>query len=145
MSPQLIAELKSFYQKHPECVGVAVNDQKILEIEHVLQVKCDPFYRSFIQKFGGAYAGLSIYAIENADILGNETVVQMTQHAREMVQEYNSQHGLLSGLVISDDGVGNPIYIRVDSTVYVFYHDDFTEKYLAENLEQLIQDSFTAW
>ena len=145
MSPQLIAELKQFYAVHPELEGIAVTDQEIMDIETQLNIRIDPMYQDFIQHFGGAYAGLSIHAIKNAECLGNETVIEMTRHAREMVREINPQHALMTSLVISDDGAGNPIYIRTDAQVYIIYHDDLTEKFLAENLEILVQESFSAW
>lgn len=78
---------------------------------------------------------MSVHAWDNATLLGKETCVQLTTWAREA-------HGLVvDGLVIADDGSGNPIWIAADGRVRLVDHDNGDEVTLAPGFAALLADN----
>lgn len=67
--------------------------------------------RFFLTHFGGSYAGYAIHGFLNAPNIGNETVIELTQQARNLSQLQNLFPELDECIVFSDDGAGNPIAI----------------------------------
>ncbi len=96
----------------------------------------DEGYAEFVGRWGGCYVGVAVHAWDNASILGRESCVELTTWAREA-------HGsLVDGVVIADDGSGNPIWIAADGTVRLVDHDNGNSVVrLAPDFRTLLEDN----
>lgn len=89
----------------------------------------------FVGRWGGCYVGVSVHAWGNASILGRETCVDLTLAAR-------AQPGArVSGLVIADDGAGNPVWIADDGRVLLTDLDSGEPEELAPTFRELLEDN----
>ncbi len=93
----------------------------------------DAGYVDFLSRWGGCFVGVPVHGWGNASILGNETVVELTRAARA---EFGD--GVIDGLVIADDGAGNPIWISSTGPVKLVDHNSGFE--VVE-----LAPSFAAW
>lgn len=75
--------------------------------------------------------GVPVHAWNNATI-GRESCVELTERARRDFGE------VIDGLVIADDGAGNPIWIAADGAVRLHDHDCGAEV-------ATLAPSFAAW
>ncbi|MFC3749773.1 SMI1/KNR4 family protein [Paenibacillus sp. GCM10012306] len=111
----------------------------------MLKVTFHEEYLQFISMFGGAYAGLAIYAFSNGSSLGNETVVDLTLGFREQFKEPPFEEVLRTSFVISMDGSGDPIFINPAGEVFIGHHDNGEIKLLANSFAELIEENFYEW
>lgn len=96
----------------------------------------DEDYEEFVGRWGGCFVGVPVHAWSNASILGRESCIELTAGAREA---YGS---LIDGVVIADDGSGNPIWIAADGTVRLFDHDNGNAVVeLAPDFRSLLEDN----
>ncbi|WFR73852.1 SMI1/KNR4 family protein [Prescottella defluvii] len=96
----------------------------------------DEDYAEFVGRWGGCFVGVPVHAWNNASILGRESCIELTAWAREA---YGS---LIDGVVIADDGSGNPIWIAADGTVRLVDHDNGnTVVQLAPDFGTLLADN----
>ncbi|WP_433606658.1 SMI1/KNR4 family protein [Prescottella agglutinans] len=96
----------------------------------------DGEYEEFVGRWGGCFVGVPVHAWNNASILGRESCIELTTWAREA---YGS---LIDGVVIADDGSGNPIWIAADGTVRLVDHDSGkTVVQLAPDFRSLLEDN----
>lgn len=119
--------------------GTPANDQQIHDAERRLGIRFDHDYVTFIKTFGGAYAGLPVHAFDNNDMMGNETVVNLTEMFRLDYADDLRGKILNKGYVISMDGAGNPILIDSDGRVLIFYHDCDEYEVFANSFSQFIE------
>ncbi|MNJ59959.1 hypothetical protein D3C77_556660 [compost metagenome] len=110
-----------------------------------MEVNFHEDYVHFISTFGGAFAGLAVYAFSNGSSLGNETVVDLTLGFREQCKELPFAEVLRTSYVISMDGSGDPIIINQAGKVFICYHDTGEIKLLADSFEELIEENFYEW
>lgn len=138
MKQKLLKRLSTFLKEN-EMLGTPATDERIEQAEKELGIKFSADYIEFIKLFGGAYAGLDIYAFDNAESMGNETVISLTKDLRKSHPEVSNTY------VISDDGSGNPIMINSKGEVLIYYHDDEESEVLASSLEKYIEENFEEW
>ncbi len=119
--------------------GIPANDLQIIEAQNQLNIKFHNDYVIFIKIFGGAYAGLPIYAFENNDMMANQTVVDLTKQFREDYIDDKRSEILNESYVISFDGGGNPILIDSYGKVMIFYHDNDEYKIFASSFSEFIE------
>lgn len=81
-----------------------------------LGIEADADYADFVARWGGCFVGVPVHAWRNATI-GRETCVELTERAR---RDFGA---VIDGLVIADDGAGNPIWIAADGAVRLLDHD----------------------
>ncbi|PTR30687.1 hypothetical protein C8K36_102540 [Rhodococcus sp. OK519] len=99
----------------------------------------DVDYEEFVGRWGGCFVGVPVHAWDNASILGRESSIELTAWAREA---YGT---LVDGVVIADDGSGNPIWIAADGRVRLADHDNGGETVeLAPDFRTLLADSVHA-
>lgn len=147
MKDELMNRLRNFLGKEANAslAGVPASDEQIAEAELRLNVKFDKDYIQFIQAFGGAYAGLPVHAFTNGSVMGNETVVELTQAFRKDFEESEAGELLQNGYVISMDGSGDPIIISAEGEVLICYHDSGESKVIAGSFAELIEENFFEW
>lgn len=66
-------------------MGVAATNEEIENAEKELHLTIDNDYKEFILNFGGAYAGIAIYAFKNGTSIGKETIIDLTMNARNLL------------------------------------------------------------
>lgn len=142
MKQEVINELNIFFQKNPTMVGKAATNEQIINAETELNIIMDKDYKEFIQNFGGAYAGLAIHAFINGVSIGNETIIDLTNRARNLFNEAGLFPEINESLVIADDGFGNPIAIMPDGEVVLFDHDTEEKQILSNSFEDFIEENF---
>lgn len=147
MKDALMKRLKTFLHRkdNSTLVGSPASQEEIANAQQRLNVKFHEDYVQFIRTFGGAYAGLAVYAFSNGSSLGNETVVDLTLGAREQFKEPPFAEVLQTSYVISMDGSGDPIIINEAGNVFICYHDNGEIELLADSFETLIEDNFYEW
>ncbi|MFC9517476.1 SMI1/KNR4 family protein [Nocardiaceae bacterium NPDC056970] len=102
----------------------------------VLGVHPDADYEEFVGRWGGCFVGVPVHVWDNASILGRESCIELTIWARDA---YGS---LVDGVVIADDGAGNPIWIAADGSVRLADHDNGGETVaLAPDFRTLLADN----
>jgi hypothetical protein len=141
MNDKLLKKLKTFLfdEENKEFVGKSATDEQISQAESLLGVKFSDDYIEFIKLFGGAYAGLDIYAFENAPAMGGGTVISKTNDLRISHPEVTNTY------VIADDGAGNPIMINQKGEIEIYYHDSGEIEFLSASLGRYIEEIFEAW
>lgn len=93
----------------------------------------------FIKKFGGASAGLDIHAFHNSTLIGKETVIELTQGFRKLLELHEQPMNKL--YAISDDGSGNPILMDQQGHIFIYYHDSSEMEILYESLDRLFKET----
>lgn len=121
--------------------GISASDEEIARAEGVLNIKFNDQYIQFIKLFGGAFGGISIHAFNNGSLIGNATVIDLTEKFRETYSDLDGNI-LRSFYVISDDGSGNPILMNSNGEIFIFLHDSYEIEYLYSSLEELLMKSF---
>lgn len=81
-----------------------------------LGLRADADHADFVARWVGCFVGVPVHAWHNATI-GRETCVELTERARRDFGE------VIDGLVIADDGSGNPIWIAANGVVRLLDHD----------------------
>ena len=137
--------LNNFLDKKPSLKGRPATLEEIKEAEKELEVRLDDDYKEFIQKFGGAFAGIAIHAFSNGSSIGKETMIELTKQGRKIAHVNKFFPALNKCYVIADDGSGNPIGINPKGQVILFDYDTGEETMLAESFELLIKDNFHEW
>ena len=142
MKQSIIKKLNAFFKENPTLLGVAATNEEIENAEKELHLTIDNDYKEFILKFGGAYAGIAIYAFKNGTSIGKETIIDLTMNARNLFNTANLFPEINNCLVFSDDGAGNPIAIAPNGEVILFDYDTEEKQTLANSFEKLIEDNF---
>lgn len=133
LAPELVARIERAVATYG--AGRAIPVTELRDRLRVLDLEPDADYADFVSRWGGCYVGVSIHAWDNAPLLGRESCVDLTTWAR-------ASHGpLIDGVVIADDGSGNPIWIAADGTVRLVDHDNGDEVVLAPGFAALLADN----
>ncbi|AIY19002.1 SMI1/KNR4 family protein [Pimelobacter simplex] len=99
----------------------------------------DPDLADFAARWGGCFVGVAVHLWDHAGLLGRETCLEMTTWARET-------HGaVIDGLVIADDGAGNPIWIAADGPVRMLDHDSGRVDALAPDFRTFVAENVHDW
>jgi hypothetical protein len=145
MKQEVINRLSAFFKKNPTMSGKAATDEQIINAEKELNVIVDKDYKEFIQNFGGAYAGLAIHAFINGTSIGNETIIDLTNNARNLFNDAKLFPEINESLVIADDGSGNPIAIMSNGNVVLFDYDTEEKQILSNSFEEFVEENFVEW
>ncbi|MBH5319396.1 SMI1/KNR4 family protein [Paenibacillus sp. GSMTC-2017] len=147
MKDALMERLQIFLHREDNStlVGIPASLEEIANAQRRLNVNFHEDYVHFIRTFGGAYAGLAVYAFTNGSSLGNETVIDLTLGFREQFKESPIAELLRTSYVISMDGSGDPIIINQSGKVFICYHDTGEIKLVADSFEVLIEENFYEW
>lgn len=145
MNQSLMKRLSVFLDKNPSLKGKPATTEEIIGAEKELQVTLDDSYKTFIQTFGGAYAGIGIHAFSNGSSVGKETIIELTRVDRNIANSNGIFPDLNICYVIADDGSGNPIAISPKGEIILFDYDTKEEKVLAADFETFIENNFKEW
>ena len=134
MNPILIERLQDFFQKNPITVGEPSTADELLFVEQTMQLKLDETHRYLLLHYGGVVIGdIRIYGLKNAELVGDETFVELTNNFKEQMSIETQQY------VISVDDMGNPILIdTVTCEVILYNHDIGVYEKLFDSLEDFI-------
>lgn len=134
MNAILIERLQDFFRKNPITVGEPSTAEELLLVEQAMQLKLDETHRYLLLHHGGVVIGdIHIYGLKNAELVGDETFVELTNDFREQISIEAQQY------VISVDDMGNPILIdTVTREVILYNHDIGAYEKLFNSLEDLI-------
>ena len=134
MNPTLIKKLQDFFQKNPITVGEPSTADELLLVEQTMQLKLDETHRYLLLHYGGVVIrDIRIYGLKNAELVGDETFVELTNDFKEKMSIEAQQY------VISVDDMGNPILIdTVTREVILYNHDIGAYEKLFNSLEELI-------
>ena len=134
MNPTLIKKLQDFFQKNPITVGEPSTADELLLVEQTMQLKLDETHRYLLLHYGGVVIrDIRIYGLKNAELVGDETFVELTNDFREQISIEAQQY------VISVDDMGNPILIDTATREVILYnHDIGAYEKLFNSLEELI-------
>ena len=134
MNAILIERLQDFFRKNPITVGEPSTAEELLLVEQAMQLKLDETHRYLLLHQGGVVIGdIHIYGLKNAELVGDETFVELTNDFREQISIEAQQY------VISVDDMGNPILIdTVTREVILYNHDIGAYEKLFNSLEDLI-------
>ena len=134
INPNLIKKLQDFFRKNPITVGEPSTADELLLVEQTMQLKLDETHRYLLLHYGGVVIrDIRIYGLKNAELIGDETFVELTKDFREQMSIEAQQY------VISVDDMGNPILIdTVTRKVILYNHDIGVYEKLFDSLEDLI-------
>ena len=134
MNTILIENLKDFFQKNPITMGEPSTADELLLVEQAMQLKLDETHRYLLLHYGGVVIGdIRIYGLKNAELVGDETFVELTNDFREQISIEAQQY------VISVDDMGNPILVDTTTREVILYnHDIGVYEKLFNSLEDLI-------
>ena len=134
MNAILIERLQDFFQKNPITMGAPSTAEKLLLVEQTMQLKLDETHRYLLLHYGGVVIGdIRIYGLKNAELVGDETFVELTNNFKEQMSIEAQQY------VISVDDMGNPILIDTATREVILYnHDIGAYEKLFNSLEELI-------
>ena len=134
INPNLIKKLQDFFRKNPITVGEPSTADELLLVEQTMQLKLDETHRYLLLHYGGVVIGdIRIYGLKNAELVGDETFVELTNDFKEQISIETQQY------VISVDDMGNPILIdTVTRKVILYNHDIGVYEKLFDSLEELI-------
>ena len=134
MNPTLIKKLQDFFQKNPITIGEPSTADELLLVEQTMQLKLDETHRYLLLHYGGVVIrDIRIYGLKNAELVGDETFVELTNDFKEQISIEAQQY------VISVDDMGNPILIdTVTREVILYNHDIGAYEKLFDSLEDLI-------
>ena len=134
MNPTLIKKLQDFFRKNPITIGEPSTADELLLVEQTMQLKLDETHRYLLLHYGGVVIrDIRIYGLKNAELVGDETFVELTNDFKEQISIEAQQY------VISVDDMGNPILIdTVTREVILYNHDIGAYEKLFDSLEDLI-------
>lgn len=134
MNAILIERLQDFFQENPITVGAPSTADELLLVEQTMQLKLDETHRYLLLHYGGVVIGdIRIYGLKNAELVGDETFVELTNDFREQMSIETQQY------VISVDDMGNPILVDTTTREVILYnHDIGAYEKLFNSLEDLI-------
>jgi len=134
MNPTLIKKLQDFFQKNPITIGEPSTADELLLVEQTMQLKLDETHRYLLLHYGGVVIrDIRIYGLKNAELVGDETFVELTNDFKEQMSIEAQQY------VISVDDMGNPILIDTATREVILYnHDIGAYEKLFDSLEDLI-------
>ena len=81
-------------------------------------------------------------AFINGTSIGNETIIDLTNSARNLFNDANLFPEINKSLVIADDGSGNPIAIVLNGEVVLFDYDTEEKQVLSNSFEGFIEENF---
>ncbi|MFI8147071.1 SMI1/KNR4 family protein [Acinetobacter sp. ABJ_C5_2] len=145
MKSALLNRLNEFYKIKPEMKGIPLTVNDINYVQTSLKIKLSDDYKLFISTYGGSYAGLGIYDLKNAEMLGEENVINLTNRGRKLLDDLKVDNYILESIVVSDDGAGNPIFINEKGKIYIYYIDNDEYKKLGNSLGEVIEENFNEW
>lgn len=147
MNEAIMERLRNFLLREDNItlLGNPASLEEIRDAEKRLAVRFHDDYVHFIQTYGGAYAGLAVYAFSNGSSIGRETVIDLTLRFRDQYKEHAFAEVLQSSYVISMDGSGDPIFINPAGEIITFHHDTGEMRLLASSFEALIEENFYEW
>ncbi|QUL55317.1 SMI1/KNR4 family protein [Paenibacillus tritici] len=126
-------------------LGIPATDDQIAAAEKVLGLSLDRDYVRFIKSFGGAYAGLPVYAFSNASSMGQGRITELTLSFREDFKDTPAGAILAHSVVFSMDGSGNPILLDPEGRVLLCDHDTGEYEVIAASFAALIEENFAEW
>ena len=134
MNAILIERLQDFFRKNPITVGEPSTAEELLLVEQAMQLKLDETHRYLLLHHGGVVIGdIRIYGLKNAELVGDETFVELTNDFKEQISIEAQQY------VISVDDTGNPILVDTATREVILYnHDIGAYEKLFDSLEDLI-------
>ena len=134
MNPTLIKKLQDFFQKNPITIGEPSTADELLLVEQTMQLKLDETHRYLLLHYGGVVIrDIRIYGLKNAELVGDETFVELTNDFKEQMSIEAQQY------VISVDDMRNPILIDTATREVILYnHDIGAYEKLFNSLEELI-------
>ena len=134
ITPNLIEKLQDFFRKNPITVGEPSTADELLFVEQTMQLKLDETHRYLLLHYGGVVIGdIRIYWLKNAELVGDETFVELTNDFREQMSIETQQY------VISVDDMGNPILVDTTTREVILYnHDIGVYEKLFDSLEDFI-------
>lgn len=143
LNPHLVARIDRAVTFYGAGTPTAAGEARALLT--AIGVTAPQTFLDFVARWGGCYCGVSVHAWHNASLLGAETCVELTLRARTDFASADEQVRavLADGLVVADDGSGNPILLDAAGQVRLVDHDnggiatlaaDF-ETFLAENVD----------
>ena len=134
INPNLIKKLQDFFQKNPITIGEPSTADELLLVEQTMQLKLDETHRYLLLHYGGVVIrDIRIYGLKNAELVGDETFVELTNDFKEQMSIEAQQY------VISVDDMGNPILIDTATREVILYnHDIGAYEKLFDSLEELI-------
>ncbi len=134
MNPTLIKKLQDFFQKNPITIGEPSTADELLLVEQTMQLKLDETHRYLLLHYGGVVIrDIRIYGLKNAELVGDETFVELTNDFKEQMSIEAQQY------VISVDDMRNPILIDTATREVILYnHDIGAYEKLFDSLEDLI-------
>ena len=88
---------------------------------------------------------MAIHAFVNGTSIGNETIIDLTNNARNLFNDANLFPEINKSLVIADDGSGNPIAIMPNGEVVLFDYDTEEKQELSNSFEKFIEENFVEW
>ena len=142
MKEELINRITNFINPNESInlAGLPASEDEIKEAEKLLKIKFHDDYITFVKKFGGAYAGIPIYAFSNNEMLSSDSIIDLTNTYREDYSNDYRSRIINESYFISFDGSGNPIMIDKDGKVIIFYHDNDEYKILTNSLSELLEN-----
>ncbi|NIF27158.1 SMI1/KNR4 family protein [Pantoea sp. Tr-811] len=141
MNKQLLEKISSLIMPDNDLHGSPASDKEIFDAELELGIIFDPQYIDFIKIFGGAFGGIEIHAFNNGELIGDETVTELTKSFRNAYSD-NLTDELMQSCVISGDGAGNPILINQKGHIIIYLHETGEVEKMHNSLEELLQKSF---
>ena len=134
MNAILIERLQDFFRKNPITLGAPSTADELLLVEQTMQLKLDETHRYLLLHYGGVVIGdIRIYGLKNAELVGDETFVELTNDFREQMSIEAQQY------VISVDDMGNPILVDTTTREVILYnHDIGAYEKLFDSLEDFI-------
>lgn len=134
MNPTLIKKLQDFFRKNPITIGEPSTADELLLVEQTMQLKLDETHRYLLLHYGGVVIrDIRIYGLKNAELVGDETFVELTNDFKEQMSIETQQY------VISVDDMGNPILIDTATREVILHnHDIGAYEKLFDSLEELI-------
>lgn len=133
LGKELVDSLEIAVQRYG--AGLPVSAEVARSRLAVLGVAPDDDYVDFVSRWGGCFVGVTVHAWENSDLLGRETCDELTRWARA---DYGD---LIDGVVIADDGSGNPIWIAADGAVRLQDHDNGETVMLAPTFASYLEEN----
>ena len=134
MNAILIERLQDFFRKNPITVREPSTAEELLLVEQAMQLKLDETHRYLLLHYGGVVIGdIRIYGLKNAELIGDETFVELTNNFKEQMSIEAQQY------VISVDDMGNPILVDTTTREVILYnHDIAAYEKLFDSLEDFI-------
>lgn len=131
--------LETFFSTRPIMIAGPASLDVIAEASQAVGMAFDPDYAEFIARYGGAMLRADpIFGVRAAEVMGDETVVDMTVRFRRQ-----RWPGVDGWYIISMDGGGNPIGIDAEGRVWASYHDGGGITAIAANFEDFLLHRLT--